>query len=79
MAEQRFTTFAQGRASGQAQIDEGLRSFMLKVYNYMGLGLALTGAVAFFVSTSPALMQAIFGTPPAMARNVITICIYPCT
>jgi len=36
---------------------------MLKVYNYMGLGLALTGAVAFFVSTSPALMQAIFGTP----------------
>ena len=63
MAEQRFTTFAQGRASGQAQIDEGLRSFMLKVYNYMGLGLALTGAVAFFVSTSPALMQAIFGTP----------------
>ena len=63
MAEQRFTAFAQGRASGQAQIDEGLRSFMLKVYNYMGLGLALTGAVAFFVSTSPALMQAIFGTP----------------
>ena len=63
MAEQRFTTFAQGRASGQTQIDEGLRSFMLKVYNYMGLGLALTGAVAFFVSTSPALMQAIFGTP----------------
>ncbi|MBT07014.1 MAG: hypothetical protein CMM32_08910 [Rhodospirillaceae bacterium] len=63
MAEQRFTTFSQGRASGQDQIDEGLRSFMLKVYNYMGLGLALTGAVAFFVSTSPALMQAIFGTP----------------
>ena len=63
MAKQHFTTFSQGQASGQAQIDEGLRSFMLKVYNYMGLGLALTGAVAFFVSTSPALMQAIFGTP----------------
>ena len=63
MAEQRFTSFAQGRTSGSADIDEGLRSFMLKVYNYMGLGLALTGAVAFFVSTSPAFMQAIFGTP----------------
>ncbi|MEE2693932.1 MAG: Bax inhibitor-1/YccA family protein [Pseudomonadota bacterium] len=63
MAEQRFTSFAQGRTAGSAEIDEGLRSFMLKVYNYMGLGLALTGAVAFFVSTSPALMQAIFGTP----------------
>ncbi len=63
MAEQRFTSFAQGRTAGSADIDEGLRSFMLKVYNYMGLGLALTGAVAFFVSTSPAFMQAIFGTP----------------
>ena len=63
MAEQRFTTFAQGRTAGVAEIDEGLRAFMLKVYNYMGLGLALTGAVAFFTSSSPALMQAIFGSP----------------
>ena len=63
MAEQRFTQFAQGRTAGVAGIDEGLRAFMLKVYNYMGLGLALTGAVAFFTSSSPALMQAIFGTP----------------
>ena len=63
MAEQRFTTFAQGRTAGVAEIDEGLRAFMLKVYNYMGLGLALTGAVAFFTSSSPALMQAIFGAP----------------
>ena len=26
--------------------DEGLRSYMLGVYNYMGLGLAITGLVA---------------------------------
>ena len=63
MAEQRFTTFARGRTAGVAEIDEGLRAFMLKVYNYMGLGLALTGTVAFFTSSSPALMQAIFGSP----------------
>ncbi len=63
MAEQRFTQFAQNRTAGVAEIDEGLRAFMLKVYNYMGLGLALTGAVAFFTSSTPALMQAIFGTP----------------
>jgi len=63
MAEQRFTAFAQNRTAGVAEIDEGLRAFMLKVYNYMGLGLALTGAVAFFTSSSPALMQAIFGSP----------------
>jgi FtsH-binding integral membrane protein len=45
------------------RIDEGLRSYMLSVYNYMGLGLALTGLVAFFVASSPAIYQPIFGTP----------------
>jgi FtsH-binding integral membrane protein len=45
------------------RIDEGLRSYMLQVYNYMGLGLALTGLVAFFIASSPALYQPIFGTP----------------
>ena len=62
MAQQRFDTFAQGRATSAVEIDEGLRTFMLKVYNYMGLGLALTGSVAFFASSSPGLMQAIHGT-----------------
>jgi len=46
-----------------ADIDMGLRAYMLKVYNYMSLGLALTGVVAFAMASSPALMQAIFGTP----------------
>ena len=46
-----------------AQIDEGLRSYMLSVYNYMGLGLALTGLVAFLTASTPALYQPIFGTP----------------
>jgi len=32
------------------QIDEGLRSYMLQVYNYMGVGLALTGGVAYVFS-----------------------------
>jgi FtsH-binding integral membrane protein len=36
---------------------------MLSVYNYMGLGLAITGLVAFIVASSPALYQPIFGTP----------------
>jgi FtsH-binding integral membrane protein len=46
-----------------ADIDVGLRAYMLQVYNYMASGLALTGIVAYAVSTSPAFMQAIFGTP----------------
>ncbi|HBN49638.1 MAG TPA: hypothetical protein DD465_10775, partial [Thalassospira sp.] len=45
-----------------AEIDEGLRAYMLRVYNYMASALALTGIVAMAVSTSPTLMQAIFGT-----------------
>ncbi|GBD43901.1 Inner membrane protein YbhL [bacterium HR40] len=46
-----------------AEIDEGLRSYMLSVYNYMALALALTGLTAYVVSTSPAALQVIFGTP----------------
>lgn len=49
------------RADSHAGVDEGLRSYMLRVYNYMTLGLALTGAVAFGVYTSDAAMQFIFG------------------
>ena len=45
------------------RVDEGLRAYMLQVYNYMGLGLALTGVVAFLVASTPALYQPIFGTP----------------
>jgi uncharacterized protein len=43
--------------------DEGLRSFMLSVYNYMGLGLAITGLVAFVVASTPAIAVPIFTTP----------------
>jgi FtsH-binding integral membrane protein len=34
----------------QAQIDQGLRNYMLRVYNYMASGLALTGIVAYIVA-----------------------------
>ena len=36
---------------------------MLRVYNYMGLGLVLTGLVAYVVGTTPALYVPIFSTP----------------
>jgi FtsH-binding integral membrane protein len=45
------------------RVDEGLRSYMLQVYNYMGLGLAITGLVAYFVAATPALYVPIFTTP----------------
>ncbi|WP_029008308.1 Bax inhibitor-1/YccA family protein [Azospirillum halopraeferens] len=46
-----------------AVFDEGLRRHMLRVYNFMVLGLALTGVVAFGVSSTPALYVPIFTTP----------------
>ncbi len=46
-----------------AQIDVGLRQYMLRVYNYMALGVALTGVIAMVVAMNPAVMQAIVGGP----------------
>lgn len=45
-------------------IDEGLRQYMLRVYNYMGSGLAITGVVAYITASTP-LFEAIFGSPLA--------------
>ncbi len=50
-------------ARAGAAVDEGLRSYMLKVYNYMASALLLTGMVALLTAQSETMMQAIFGTP----------------
>lgn len=47
----------------QAQIDEGLRAHMNRVYAYMAGAMLITGAVAFLSSESVALMQLIYATP----------------
>ncbi|HTH15290.1 MAG TPA: Bax inhibitor-1 family protein, partial [Magnetospirillum sp.] len=59
-SDRKYMTPAQAEA---AQIDVGLRQYMLKVYNYMASGLALTGIVALLVSMSPQAMMTLFGTP----------------
>jgi uncharacterized protein len=46
----RFT--ARSSAIPQVDIDVGLRTHMLSVYNYMMLGLAITGVVAYFAATT---------------------------
>jgi uncharacterized protein len=46
-----------------AALDDGLRRHMLRIYNFMGLGLVLTGLVAFAVANTPALYVPIFGSP----------------
>lgn len=37
------------------------RRFLTRVYNWMGVGLALTGVIAWIVADSPALLNAILG------------------
>jgi uncharacterized protein len=46
----------------QVGIDVGLRNYMLRVYNYMAGGLALTGLVAYFAQAT-GLYQSLVQTP----------------
>lgn len=51
------------RAIEEASMDMGLRAYMLKVYNYMMGGLAITGLISYLTASSPTMLQAIYGTP----------------
>ncbi len=44
-------------AGPQIGIDAGLRDYMLRIYNYMASGLALTGIVAYLFAHSPVYAQ----------------------
>ena len=59
MVELKQNAYAQSQSTA---IDAGLREYMMKVYNYMTSGLAISGLVAWGFSQSPALMGAIYGT-----------------
>jgi uncharacterized protein len=51
-----------GEAMGSVAVDQGLRSHMLKVYNYMASGVLLTGIVALLFAQSGMAAQ-VLGTP----------------
>ena len=57
-----FGRSATTTASGAA-IDQGLRQYMLGVYNYMALGVAATGVFSLLVAGNPAMVNLIMGTP----------------
>lgn len=50
------------RADGLA-IDQGLRQYMLGVYNYMALAVAGTGILSFAIASNPSLAMGIAGSP----------------
>lgn len=43
-------------------VDEGLRSYMLKIYNYMTGGLAVTGIISYLIANNPSFLR-LFFTP----------------
>ena len=49
--------------TGGVAIDEGLRQYMLGVYNYMALAVAATGFVSMLLASNEALMIQIATTP----------------
>jgi FtsH-binding integral membrane protein len=56
-----------GRAAGRtdaAAVDAGLRAYMLRIYNYMSIGLAITGLAALGV-----YMFAVTGDPAAAVKS----------
>ena len=53
----------EGVGARTAQIDEGLRAYMNKVYGLMSVAMLITGGVAYMVGTNEAMLAAIFGSP----------------
>jgi uncharacterized protein len=51
-----------GTARSAPAVDAGLRAYMLRIYNYMAGGLAVTGIVAY-LATATGVYQSIAGTP----------------
>src|SRR3954466_5964787 len=57
-----------GRAAGRvdaATVDAGLRAYMLRIYNYMSIGLAITGLAALGI-----YMAAVTGDPSVGAARI---------
>ncbi len=68
MAEYRTIRTAAGASA--AQIDEGLRTHMNKVYGTMSVGMLITFAVAWAVGTSPELLS-VFRDPATLRPNIL--------
>src|SRR3954453_20405655 len=57
-----------GRAAGRvdaAAVDAGLRAYMLRIYNYMSIGLAITGLAALGIH-----MAAVTADPTGAAAKI---------
>lgn len=58
------TGFGAAQARSAASVDQGLRSFMLGVYNKLALGLVVAGGLAYLTGNVPAVQQLLFAVGP---------------
>ena len=72
MSNQNFNTFNRAGTADVA-FDAGLRAHMIRVYNYMASGLALSGIVAFALYVSPELQSVFFQTGLTRGGNVMVV------
>ncbi|NKB54377.1 MAG: BAX inhibitor (BI)-1/YccA family protein [Rhizobiaceae bacterium] len=67
MADYRDQIQTRAGTQTRADIDEGLRSYMLGIYNYMATAIGVTGVAAFgmatWASNNPAVANAIYNSP----------------
>lgn len=55
--------FAGAAAMDAARVDEGLRAYLLGVFNYMASGVLLSAIVGWLIATVPVVQELILGTP----------------
>lgn len=65
------TGWGRPAALDTAQLDVGLRGYMLRVYNWMASGLLLTGIMALLVVTVPAINGLFYAAVPNAAGRMV--------
>src|SRR5215831_4344780 len=63
-----YETRVRSVGADTAAVDVGLRAYMLRVYNYMLMGLLLSGLTAWVVATVPQVQALFFQVNPASGR-----------
>ncbi len=61
--QKNYDSSVHSRSASRTDVDQGLRAYMLKIYNYMTIGLGITGVIAYFVASNEQLLMAIMGNP----------------
>lgn len=69
----RQTAVAIADRSGEVEIDQGLRAYMLRIYLKVALGLVLSAALAYVTSSIPAVRDLLFDTAGAEAGALVGI------